>query len=388
MSDRPCLHIAFVHPGCELYGADRSLVETVAAVAKGSPGARIDAAIPGDGPLAGPLAEAGATVVREPLWVLRERSLSLQLAAGAVRFVPALLRAVRRFRGADLVYINSASVIDHLIAARFFPGRAVVHVHEAPSGWTLRLMKALLGWSRAELVFNSRASEAAFGFGPDRRAHVVYDAVPDPGDREPAAYDPARRLRVLVIGRISRNKGQEVAVDALGRIAPALRDRLEMRIVGGGHEDEEIERALAGRIREAGLVETVAMLPFASDPGEHYRWADLVLVPARTTEALGRVAIDAMANGRPALVSALGGLKEIVEGGRTGWFVRPDDPDALAARLTEIVSNPDAWARFGAAARERYERHFSGRVADERIRQIVRSRIGAAALPAAPLVEA
>lgn len=388
MSSAP-FRVSFVHPGRELYGSDRALIETVTAVVTAFPQAAVEAVVPGDGPIVEPLARTGACVVTSPLWVPGRVPLAMLLTVGAVRFVPALIRAALRFRRSDLVYVNTSAAIDHLVAARFFPGRAVVHVREAPEGWKRRVLRALLLWSRAELVFDSRATEAAFGFGPERRAHVVYDGVPDPGPVEPPADDGIRPRRLLAIGRLGRDTGQDVLIDALARISPELRDRLEVRIVGGGGEDDETALALAGRVREAGLVASVSLLPFTAEFGDHYRWADVVVVPTRGTESLGRVAIEAMAHGRPALVSALGALQEIVQDGRTGWFVPPGDVDALARALAAVVERPDRWSGFGAAARERYERVFAERISQERIRDIVRTRLGAdRPAAAAPFVEA
>ncbi len=94
------------------------------------------------------------------------------------------------------------------------------------------------------------------------------------------------------------------------------------------------------------------MLPFVPDPSEHYRWADIVTVPSRRPESLGRVAIEAMAHGRPPLVSAIGGLVEVVIDGETGWHVPPGDAAALAGKLREIILRPDAcvFRRRGAVA--------------------------------------
>lgn len=381
--------IALVHQGTGLDGSDRCFIETVSAVMDGLPRAEIEAVLPGDGPISGPLALTGATVRTEPLWIPRRRHLASLLTIGALRLPSALARAVGRFRRSDLVYVNTTATIDHLLVARFFPGRAVVHVREVPSGTARTVLRLLLGWSRAVLIFNSRASEAAFGFGPVTRRHVVYDGVADPGGVVPSPYDGSRPLRLLLIGRISRNKGQDVLIAALGLVPSAIRDRLEVRIVGSAFEDDTLEPALAGSVREAALVSIVKLLPFDPDPDPHFRWADVVAVPTRTTESLGRVAIEAMAHARPAIVSEVGGLTEVVEAERTGWIVPPDDPASLAALLARIVERPEEWRTFGAAARDRYERVFSDRVSAAQIRRIVRERIGADVVRAStPLVEA
>ena len=84
------------------------------------------------------------------------------------------------------------------------------------------------------------------------------------------------------------------------------------------------------------MPDVVSVEPFAADTAPLYRWADVVVAPSKLPESLGRTAIEAMAFGRPALVSAIGGLTEVVADGETGWHVPPGDADALAARLADI----------------------------------------------------
>ena len=86
--------------------------------------------------------------------------------------------------------------------------------------------------------------------------------------------------------------------------------------------------------------------PFCADPAPLYRWADVVVVPSRLPEALGRVAIEAMAHRRPPLVARIGGLPEIVEDRVSGWIVAPNDAAALARTLREIVTQAGGLARL------------------------------------------
>ena len=102
----------------------------------------------------------------------------------------------------------------------------------------------------------------------------------------------------------------------------------------------------------------------------------MVAVPSRLPESLGRVAIEAMAFGRPPLASAIGGLREVVEHGRTGWLVEPGSPDALARALLSIIRDPAAWSGFPAAGRARYEALFSEAAAAEATSGVLREVMG------------
>ena len=353
------LRIACIHQGYELYGSDRSFAESVAALRQAYPSAEIEVVLPREGPIRGLLESRASRIVIEPLWVLRRKDLARLIATAPIALPRAMLRAARRLRRYDLVYINTSVIVDHVLAARFFPGKALQHIHEIPEGATRTLLRRLVLWGRARLIFNSRATRDAFEAPPGTPSDVIYNGVTGPTDWTPTDYDGKRPLRVLMLGRINRIKGQEVLLAALAALPPEIRNRIETRIVGSAFEDPGLEIALREAVTSAGLASHVSVEPFLDDPTPLYRWADIVAVPSRRPESLGRVAIAAMAFGRPPLASALGGLREVVEGGITGRLLPPGDADALAQVLTEIVRNPGILAPMARAGRERYTALFS-----------------------------
>ncbi len=354
------MRIACVHQGYELYGSDRCFVESVAALREAYPQSQIEVVLPREGPIVAALKPFADRIVSEPLFVLRRRALPRLLLTGVVALPAALWRAGRRFADADLVYINTSVVLDYQIAARAFPGKALLHVHEIPTGLVRAALRRLALASRARLIFNSRATRDSFAPPANQPFDVIYNGLEGPPTPEPASYDGARPLRVALIGRINRIKGQDVLLAALGKLDAR---RLQVRMVGGAFEDPDAETRLRDSVRQAGLAEVVSVEPFAADTAPIYRWADIVVAPSKLPESLGRTAIEAMAYGRPALVSAIGGLTEVVADGETGWHVPPGDADALAERLAAILADPSAWRDFGAKARARYERLFSRKAA-------------------------
>ncbi|TPL21564.1 glycosyltransferase [Mesorhizobium sp. B2-4-10] len=369
------MRIACVHQGYELYGSDRSFAESVAALRAAFPSADIEVVLPRSGPIVQILEPHASRIVFEPLWVLRRQAI-LRLATVEMARLPlALWRAWRRLRQCDLVYVNTSIVADYALAARLLPHKAVLHIHEIPEGFMRTILVALMRWSHADLIFNSRATRAAFGIAGRSRTHVVYNGVAGPPAVEPMHYDGSRPLRVLLLGRINRIKGQEVLLEAVASMPPELRSRIEVRLVGGAFESTERELALAELVNTMGLADRVSVLPFIPDPSQHYRWADIVTVPSRRPESLGRVAIEAMAYGRPPLVSAIGGLVEVVSDGETGWHVPPNNAAALAAKLQAIILRPEAWRGFVAAGRARYETVFSEPVAAAAIAAIAADKL-------------
>jgi glycosyltransferase involved in cell wall biosynthesis len=85
---------------------------------------------------------------------------------------------------------------------------------------------------------------------------------------------------------------------------------------------------------------------------------DLVALPS-SWEGMPNVILEAMACGKPAVTTNVGGCAELVVEGETGFLVPPGDEAALAERLLRLLRDPALRRRLGAAARERVQREFS-----------------------------
>jgi D-inositol-3-phosphate glycosyltransferase len=184
-------------------------------------------------------------------------------------------------------------------------------------------------------------------YGADpARIEIVAPAVDHaffaPGNRPQARRAlglPGGEPMLLFVGRIQPLKGLDVAVQAL---AAAGRDAF-LTVVGGpsGPEgDAELER-VHKMVADLGLVDRVRFVP----PQRHellstfYRAADVCLVPSRS-ESFGLVALESAACGTPVVAAAVGGLRTLVDHGRTGFLVEGRDPEAFAAHVGRILDDP------------------------------------------------
>ena len=166
---------------------------------------------------------------------------------------------------------------------------------------------------------------------------------------------PGRRVSrvVLAAGRLSPEKGFGVLVEAA---AAVLRDDPAAGVVLFG--DGVLRPELGGRVRELGLADRFRMPGFRTDLDSLLPAADVVVLPS-LTEGLPNVALEAGAAGVPVVATAVGGTPEVVADGGTGFLVPPGEPGPLAARLSELLANPDLRARMGTAARRRMRESFT-----------------------------
>jgi D-inositol-3-phosphate glycosyltransferase len=174
---------------------------------------------------------------------------------------------------------------------------------------------------------------------------------------------------VLFVGRIQPLKGLDVAARALAELDDP---RALLVVVGGasgpeGHAELRRNHKLVVDLGLAGRVRFV-------DPQPHhllstfYRAADVVVVPSQS-ESFGLVALEAAACGTPVVAAAVGGLRTLVDHGRTGFLVEGRDPGAFAAYVGEVLSHPELATRFSQAAARR-ARGYTWSTAAARLRRL------------------
>lgn len=291
----------------------------------------------------GPLAEelqAQEVGVRTAAW-----SASVRDPVGAWRFVRGLDGA--RF---SLVHQHYGGRSVSWLARRATGARLVLHVHGRVLE-THSLTPSAIRLPRADAVIAASRAVAQLIVGARPRA--VY-ACASGGEQRPAR--PPAASSGAVIGtacRLAAVKGLVYLVRAFALLRGEFEDaRLE--IAGSGPELSALER----EIHSLGLDASVALLGWQGElPPLLRRW-DVFVLPS-LDEALGIAALEAMAHGLPVVASAVGGLPELVEQGRTGWLVPPADPTALAERLRWMLLNAPERLAMGTAAQARARRCFS-----------------------------
>lgn len=159
-----------------------------------------------------------------------------------------------------------------------------------------------------------------------------------------ADRDPGAPLLVCV-GRLSHQKGQDVAIRALAMLS----DReARLRLVGA--ESGEGERARLEALAESlGVADRIEWRGAVDDSAPEYRAADVVVTPSRW-DGLSLALLEAMASGATIVASDVSGSESI---GDAGVIVPPDDPRALAEAIDPLLRDTSERSRLGAAARTR-----------------------------------
>ena len=243
----------------------------------------------------------------------------------------AFARLVRAARGVDLVHT-------HLWAGDTWGGGAAIaagvpwirteHNSDSDGPWRARITAYMAPRAAAEVCVSEAAARRVPG------ARVIYNGV-DLERFQPRAPREGRARRVLGLGRLTRQKGFDVLIEA------AKAADLQVDLVGEGEE--------AGALGAAGAV----LRGWSADVRPALAEADIVAIPSRW-EGFGLVAVEAMASGVPVVASAVHGLIEVV--GDAGLLVPPEDAAALPAALRRVAVDEGLRAQLVAAGLARSRR--------------------------------
>jgi glycosyltransferase involved in cell wall biosynthesis len=345
-------------------------------------GVRVVVACPEGGSLSRQAAAAGAEVER---WAA-VRELGPRVAAEALR----AHRLIRRV-DPDVVHAHSAKAG---LAARLALRGGVPTVYqphawsfEAVEGHTARLARA---WERRAARWTDRVlcvSEAERRTGEQAgvaaRWAVVHNGVPEAEtDGRAAARAALPQLSavptdaplVVCVGRLCRQKGQRTLLSAWPRIADGVPGAW-LVLVGDGPDRRELSEAAHGRVLFVGASDEV---------NRWYAAADLVVLPSRW-EGMALTPLEAMACGRPIVVTDVGGARECLPPGQQETcLIPPGDPRALAESVTQLLREPELRESMGEAARKHVRADFDVRQSAAAVLRMYRELLDAPAPVLAP----
>ncbi|MEM6663384.1 MAG: glycosyltransferase family 4 protein, partial [Pseudomonadota bacterium] len=280
--------------------------------------------------------------------------------AGLVRMVRAMFAAKRQSRP-DVIFFHSTFSLLGLLALKvtgdrtpcFYCSHGWAYSRYKPGTRKARLAQIIEGrlCGLAEVVINISMADQrlAMRLGYRGRHQLIENAVLDAANPGLRARFPKDRLNLLFVGRLDKQKGIDLLLEAAAK-AHETRPDLALHVVGAAVNNDADGPASYSFVTQHGWLADGEIDAF-------YRSADALVVPSRW-EGFGMVVPEALRNGTPVLVSTAGALPDLVDDGKTGFVF-----ELAAGELVELLQRLDKaeLAAMRPACRESYEGRFTVR---------------------------
>ena len=311
-------------------------------------------------------------------------------------------RAAKAFSDAncDIVHIHQFSQWAPIIRGVCPRAKIVLHMH---SDWLVQLKEEIvrerLRQVDAIVSCSDYVTRRIRGVFPEygSRCSTVYNGV----DTEEIQASFERRLnhqlaRVLFVSRVSPEKGVHVLLDAFKKVVKRRPDA-RLDIIGGEFippREFIIDMTKDPMVRDLARFYGSSYLQYLREQveknelGKHVNFlghiprhelverlqqADLFVQPSIASEMFGMGVAEAMAAGVPVVATKICGLPEVVEEGKTGFLVAPDDREALADAIVHLLDDFCLSQQMSRAARARAERMFTWESAVETLKRVYQS---------------
>ena len=272
----------------------------------------------------------------------------------------------------DVIYANSQKA--------FIVACGVAFLTRRPLIWHLRDMLTSEHFSKSTrsiatrmanrfariVVANSAATAQAFKeAGGKAPVVVIYNGFDPAQFNRPSAFLDREALAteigsgdhpiVGVFGRLADWKGQHVAIKAMC----FLKDTHLILVGSALFGEQNYEDSLRKMVAEVGLTKRVHFLGFQDDVSRLMSSMDIVLHTSTAPEPFGRVVVEGMLAGKPVIATNCGGVPEIIDDGKDGILVPPNDPGALSAAIADLLGAPVRAKELARLGRDAAIRRFS-----------------------------
>lgn len=285
--------------------------------------------------------------------------------AGNARRCRALRRAIGGAAPDAVISFMSQTNVATLLASAGLGVPVIVTEHadprQEPIGRAWRWLRRLTYRGAAKVVSVSRGVDAWFNWLPAERRAVIYNPVDLAAlERESPSPDSSDWPHtILGMGRLEIEKGFDLLIDAFATVARDFPD-WGLAILGEGSQ----RGALESRIAASGLGDRVRLPGAVPRPAARLKRADLFVLPSRH-EGFGLALVEAMACGLPVVAADCpSGPTEIIHSGEDGLLVPPENADALAQAMAELMADAEKRRCLAQRAREAVQRFDLGRAVD------------------------
>lgn len=357
--------VAIFHPSSELYGADRILVNAINAYPEN---VKKVVYLKFQGPLINFIEKNTVNTevkIRTGMPVIYRKIFTPIGILNFIKEYTAFLFFLRKenkkykFKSA---YVNTLSCSFILPVLYFFKIPRYIHVHEIiDSPKVIGYVTSFLSKTFADRVIC--VSQAVlegmrkYVSSLEKNSSVLHNGIsPVPAEMKVEG----KELNFYLFGRIMHKKGQWYLVEALSKIPVEELKGTRFILMGGALQgNEHLLTELKDKINQYGLNEYVEIKDFAPNISDAMAEADVCLVPSLMKDPFPTTVLEAMSAGRPVIATNHGGAKEAILDNETGYLVGPNQPEKLAEKIRNFITDKHSISLFGLNAKRRYDSGFT-----------------------------
>jgi glycosyltransferase involved in cell wall biosynthesis len=226
-------------------------------------------------------------------------------------------------------------------------------VHPLARAGRIQLEKLAAHWCERIITVSECDRQLALQFrvAPVDKVITIHNGMPELKSADLRANPANQPARIVMIARFEQQKDHETLLAALGALKHLP---WQLELIGDGPNAAKIK----ARIAELGIAARVELPGACNDVSNRLARAQIFALISNW-EGLPRSIIEAMRAGLPVVASDVGGVRELVDDGRTGFMVSRSDAKALEFKLGQLISNPEMRLQMGHLSRLRYEQQFT-----------------------------
>ena len=273
---------------------------------------------------------------------------------------------VRNRHSYDIIHSHQCfnhAVVDAL-AARCFGKKSILKIACAGEVGDLNVFSQFRGFNLVQKILHQTDAVIAisteiekelqeYGF-PAEHIYSIPNGVDADEFERRRPFPDRSKVIFLLIGRRTPQKGIDIAFRAIQSLLQKGMVNIELRLYGLDYPEYDYRKMA----QECGVQSVVRFYSHTDNIQDVYHDAHCLLLPSRT-EGLSNVLLEAMSLELPVIATRISGTVDVVEHDRSGILIAPEDPEALAAAMMQVIKNPDRACRLGKNARQRIKEKFS-----------------------------
>ena len=253
-----------------------------------------------------------------------------------------------------------------LIAAKIVRiKKNILVIHNTPSVTKYSIKKLIqlrdlfIKWCCSDIITVSNAcrqsllNETIF----DKKLKVIYNGIDlsTPKDNKINTYWNKNSVTIGFVGQLDYRKGIHILLESFKYID----NKCEVVLIGDGDDKEYINQLKSLALDSK---YPVHFLGYQKKVINIYEWIDIVVLPSIEYESFGMVLLEAMLWKKPTICSNFGGMKEVVDNGKTGFVVPANNRKELANALSILIRDKDLRNNMGDEGNKRLKNYFSEKI--------------------------